>query len=375
MNPKIAYQRRYYPIDANSSEEKLKQYNRLSFTYKEGWQQITLPCGECPACRLEHANEWATRCMLEAKTWNGKGIFVTLTYNNPHLPKNKNGMPTLRKKDIQNFKKRLRKYIAKHGEAISYWQNPKTGKFEKPIRTFECGEYGPTNSRPHYHQLIFNWIPNDLKLSKQKGKDGSPLYESKILQKIWGNGFVIIGMLSYESASYVARYTMKKQGLAKTKRIYYDTEEMDKKTGEFKLKTKYKTKKGEIEPEFITMSTAPGIGYAYYMEHQESIKENNGILINIKGQTKLKKIPRYFRKLMERIRWEDYERWKSRNKELNERLTKEKIEKFNLPKDMLQHQKEYWYYQKTLDNQKQRLGLMSHRNNINLSDDYYNEIA
>lgn len=361
-NPKIAYQRRYMPINGNYSEENLKRLNRLSFKYHEGWKQIELPCGECPACRLSKANEWATRIECETKTWNNKGIFVTLTYNNPNLPKNKDGIPTLVKSDIQKFKKKLRKYVKKHKEAFYTWENPNTGKIEKPVRTFECGEYGPKRGRPHYHMIIFNWEPRDLK-EKKISKDGFKLYTSKTLQEIWGKGFIIIGKISYESASYVARYTMKKNGMAKIEREYYDTEEINKKTGEIKLKTKYRNKKGEIESEFITMSTRPGIGAQYFYKNFKKIKNNNGILIKSKGSVKLKKIPRYFRKLWERMDWEDFERWRYKNRITIEKQEIKRIESYNLPQEWHILKKQKFIREKELNDQKHKFRLLR-RDNI-----------
>lgn len=360
LNPKIAYQRAKMPINGNISDKNLKRLNKISFTYKEGWQQIKLPCGECPACKLDKANEWATRIENESKTWEGKGIFVTLTYNNPKLPITNEGLMTLKKRDIQNYKKRLRKYIAKNNEAITDWKNPTTGKIEKPIRTFECGEYGPTNGRPHYHQIIFNWVPKDLRL-KEISKDGYPLYKSKTLQKIWGNGFVLIGMISFESASYVARYTMKKQGIAKTKREYYDVCEPDDETGALVMKTKYRTLRGKIEPEFVTMSI--GIGKDYFIKNKEKIKENNGILINAKGTVKLKKVPRYYRKVWEKLDWEEYENWKYHYKEHIENKINNIIKQFNLPAEWQHWKKENHANQIIIDSQKHKFNLLK-RNNI-----------
>lgn len=368
MNPKIAYKRPSYPITGNETKRTLKRLNRLSFSYRKGWIQIELPCGECPACRLAHANEHATRIQCEAETWDNKGIFLTLTYNNPNLPM-KDGLTQLCKPDVQKFKKKLRKYIAKHKEAFKSWINPITGKIQYPIRTFECGEYGTSGTRatiggnPHYHMIIFNWIPQDLEF-KQIDRRGYPIYTSKILHKLWGKGFCPIGTISYESASYVARYTMKKQGLAKVKREYYDAEVIDEETGEYYMTRKWHNKEGKQKPEFITMSIMPGIGYEYFQKNFETIKKNNGVLINVKGKVKLKSIPRYWRKLWERKDWEDYERWKYNNKKRIEKDIKKTIESYDLPKDMAEWQKENFYKIKILEAQNHKFGVLQERNNI-----------
>lgn len=69
-------------------------------------------------------------------------LFVTLTYNNQNLPFTESGVPTLKKKDIQDFMKRLRERYKK----IS----------NKKISYFFVGEYGKLKNRPHYHAIIFN---------------------------------------------------------------------------------------------------------------------------------------------------------------------------------------------------------------------------
>ena len=162
---------------------------------------IEIPCGKCLGCRLDHANDWATRMYMEAKLWK-ENCFVTLTYNDKNLPKNKQ----LAKNDIIKFFKLLKYYE----EGNEEWTNPNNGKIEKPIRRLYCGEYGEKHKRPHYHAAIYNYKPKDLKPYKQNHQ-GDMLYTSKTLQKIWGKGFVIIGDLSYKSACYIARYVQKKQ--------------------------------------------------------------------------------------------------------------------------------------------------------------------
>ena len=75
------------------------------------------------------------RITHEISQWKDTS-FVTLTYNNDNLPYNENAiLPTLRKKDLQMFFKRLRSRIDK-------------------IKYFACGEYGDVTQRPHYHMIL-----------------------------------------------------------------------------------------------------------------------------------------------------------------------------------------------------------------------------
>lgn len=256
----------------------------LSFKKKgEILETLQLPCGKCIGCRLDHANDWATRCYCEMKTWKNN-CFITLTYNDENLPEN--GL--LCKKDVQDFMKRLRYYH----EGIEEWENPRTGKKEKPIRFLLCGEYGPNGSRrPHYHILIFNWKPEKTKFYKEN-YNGNRILECKEIQKIWGKGFITVGELTYQSACYVARYC--------TKKMFNGLKVRD-------------LKKAEIQPEFILMSRNGGIGIKYWNEYKKSILQKGGILINQNGKVKIKRIPRYFeKKLQESMSELEFEKYKKR---------------------------------------------------------------
>lgn len=337
--PRIIYTRKHYPIHIHSEDE-LHKLNKPSMRYRKGWQQIIVPCGHCEGCRIDKANDWATRIMNEAETWDNKGIFLTLSYNNPNLPMTKEGLTTLKPEDIRNFKKRLRKYAENHKRPFKEWINPQTGKQERPIRTFECGEYGTNGTRaaiggnPHYHIIIMNWAPDDLVFDKISKKSGLPVYKSKTIEKIWGKGYCPIGLITYESAAYVARYTMKKNGLAAKKREYYDEIQPDG-----TIKTKYRIKENIQKSEFITMSTMPGIGAQYFYDNFEKIKRNKHIIVKSSTNAKIKRVPRYYRKLWEKLDWESYHQFKYEiQKEAEENLLQE-IKKYELPEDWLLEKK------------------------------------
>lgn len=365
QNPRVIYVRRHMPINAGKDEDVLHQYNKPSMTPRAGWQQLIVPCGECDECRIDKANDWATRITNEAEMWNNRGIFVTLSYNNPNLPM-KNGLTTLKKKDIQDFKKRLRKYAKKYKLPFMEWENPYTGKIERPIRTFECGEYGHEGTReaiggnPHYHMIIFNWDPEDLIFDKYSKKSGLPIYKSKIINKIWGKGYCPVGRITYESASYVARYTMKKNGLAKVKRKYYFEEELNEKTGEIKTRKKWHNIKGKQEPEFLTMSQ--GIGRTWFIKNIDSVRYNDAVLIKGKSGTKIKRVPRYYRKIWQQIDWLDYERWRRKIQIKIEAQEPEIIKRYNLPDLWLDEQKLYWIQKYKIENSKIRREMLSKRN-------------
>ena len=147
-------------------------------TYKiDAWTK----CGHCSECMNEKANNWVIRNIYEDKK-HDKKIFITLTYE-------KNPLILIRK-DIQNFFKRLRKYLE---------------KADTKIRYYGCGEYGTLKGRPHYHAIIYGWIPKDIKKIGNSKRD-KPIYYSETLNKIWGLGITTVQEAPSDVISYMALY-------------------------------------------------------------------------------------------------------------------------------------------------------------------------
>jgi hypothetical protein len=294
LNPKYAYKvkdDKFNWSTLNISKYKLRFITKAQYYYwdkerREGREHLNvlkIPCTKCIECRANHAKEWAVRAYMETKQ-NPTGIFLTLSYDNKHLPIGELGNPTLRKRDITLFKKRLRE---------------RTGA---TIKTFECGEYGEKRGRPHYHMIIWNWKPTDERLIKQN-ISGDSLFNSQYLEKIWSKGLIIYGNISYESAAYVARYVNKKKI---TRALAPDQEET-----------------------YINMSRKEGIGKGEWTINHEKYQKLNSIYVPTKNGTKICKIPRYYLK-----QWE---------KELKKNENREREE---LTKNMKEYQESYKNYQK-----------------------------
>lgn len=47
---------------------------------------IPTPCGHCAGCLRDYITSWSDRCTFEAQTQKRPSSFVTLTYNDDHLP-------------------------------------------------------------------------------------------------------------------------------------------------------------------------------------------------------------------------------------------------------------------------------------------------
>lgn len=133
-------------------------------------------CGQCMPCRYNLRRKKTTRLLLEANS-HENNCFVTLTYEDKHIPRLKNGLETLSIRDHQLFLKRLRGRLPPFS-----------------LRYYLVGEYGETTFRPHYHAALF----------------GIGHSESEIVQESWGKGYVHVGDLEKESAQYIAGYVTKK---------------------------------------------------------------------------------------------------------------------------------------------------------------------
>lgn len=321
-NPNYLWLKNHHPINFQEwHEQNQANWNKGSFHREKDRYCVQVPCNKCLGCRLDHANMWSNRMYIEAKQWK-HNMFVTLTYDNEHLPTDRK----LHKKDIQDFLKRLRYYY----KGIQEWENPKNGKQERPIRYFCCGEYGDKRGRPHYHMALFNLTMPDLKFYKL-GKNGDKLYYSAELKKIWGKGFVIIGELTQRSACYIARYVQKKAGVHTSSKVYkhyFDTEEQ-----KYKKKLINKIGAKPCEEEFILMSTGVGLGRQWWEENKEFAKKWQYIPVEKDGKITFQPLPRYFKKLWEKEDWESYEIAKYENgikarQKMEEIL---KLEKWNVP--------------------------------------------
>jgi len=266
------------------------------------YDSIELPCGQCLSCRITRSKQWAIRCIHEAQLWE-QNCFVTLTYDDEHLPistkkcdecpiyKRRNyescGEGSICKKDFQDFMKRLRKRFK------GYEPVPDSKRY--PIRYFHCGEYGEKLQRPHHHACIFNFqFPDRVQwesykvssAARNRVKEQTKLYTSKILTELWTHGLAVIGEVTWQSAAYVARYITKKINGAEAA-VHYLNGHPDLETGECYY----------LEPEYITMSRCPGIGSYWFDLHGED--QYNKDYITHLG--KKYGIPAFYDKLLDKL--------------------------------------------------------------------------
>lgn len=205
---------------------------------------------------MDRSRDWATRIVHEASLHEANA-FLTLTFNDDNLPSDY----SVRVEDVQRFMKRLRKALA-----------------PTRVRFFACGEYGDANQRPHYHIMIFGYDFPDKQPWRKTGS-GFVVHRSPLLDKCWGFGHAEIGTVTVQSAGYVSRYILKKIGGDPADAHYTRTHPL---TGEV----------NRVRPEFIVMSTNPGLGRGWYDKYQGDAFPSDFVVI----EGEKRSIPRYYSK-------------------------------------------------------------------------------
>lgn len=188
-----------------------------------------VPCGKCSACLNAKSVNWVERLNAECSV-SKYVVFVTLTYDNHHLPKlhrlgnvlydpdyrvasdrprisfnmedikcsskeidfiqsnYPDGVPYLSHYDAQCFIKRLR---------INLYRLCKKNNIneeESLLRFYLVGEYGPKNFRPHFHLLLFFQ------------SEFASAHIQSLISKSWTFGYINSSFVKNSASSYVAKY-------------------------------------------------------------------------------------------------------------------------------------------------------------------------
>lgn len=254
-----------------------------------------VPCKKCLSCRLSYSLNWAMRLMDEYKTC-GHALFVTLTYDDDHLPLLQpfNRPTLLSKSQFKNKMKVLREVFRR--------------KLGQTVRYYMCAEYGSLYHRPHYHIIFFGLDLPDLELLKVT-KCGSRIYTSKILQSGWKYGFSSVGDVTANTCAYVARYCLKKQ----IDSVFYD---------------------GRVQ-EWVNMSNRDAIGKSYALEHLDDIYKTDSVNIKFnKGVITLKPCS-YYDRLYDIDHHEDLQRIKETREILARSAMVDKLSKTDMSIDRI----------------------------------------
>lgn len=227
---------------------------------------VEIPCGVCVGCRIDRAKEWKIRNCLELQEYP-ECYFVTLTYDDRHLPRLQDGRSVLVKKDFQNFLKRLR-------NSIGF------------VRYFACGEYGDLTKRAHFHALLYCHL-EDLQLYNVRQ------WTSGTIAKAWKFGQHVIESVEPGNIAYVAGYCEKK------------------------FKAEYED--FPVKP-FLMMSTKPAIGLTYFLKRFPRFEKDMHVYGVFSSQKKggSATVPKAFRRRLENFPW--YQDWKAAAKLAGENM-------------------------------------------------------
>lgn len=218
-------------------------------------QTAEAPCGRCIGCRLERSRQWAVRCVHELHQ-HEESAFLTLTYDDSHLPKN----GSLEADALTLFFKRYRKSLESDDIKIRY---------------FACGEYGEKYQRPHYHAIVFGHRFDDPEPVRNQSS-AFKIYTSDKLSKLWKFGNVSFGDVTFESCAYVAKYCIDKLNGEPAKLEYDD--------------------KGRIAP-FVRMSRRPGIASSFFDRYRKTIYPRDEVVV----RGKVCKPPKYYDQLQAKM--------------------------------------------------------------------------
>ncbi len=245
-------------------------------TFKKTSTKLTVACGQCLGCRVDHRAMWAIRIVQESHMHidNHGNSWLTLTYRdasaaNAEQFKRRQYIPqdfSLRPSDVSKFIRSLRKSI------------------DHKIRYFYCGEYGELG-RPHYHMCLFNHRFDDLEMFKDD--EGIYTYTSASLEKHWPHGFSTVSDLNYQTAAYTAGYIMEKINGNRAADHYLRCDE----NGEAYW----------LMPEFIRMSTGRkypcGIGAGFYEKFASDFFPAD--TSPVPGYGTVRQVPRYYQNILE----------------------------------------------------------------------------
>ena len=136
--------------------------------------------------RKRFISDWELRTWYEFK--NAKSsFFVTLTYDDMHVPKMSDGRLAFSPDNVCRFFKRFRDYLTRK---LDY---PKSS-----FRYFLCSEYGKNTHRPHHHALFFfdEYV--------------FPTIIETFVRKAWSYGFICCEVPdSNRVLTYVSKYVAK----------------------------------------------------------------------------------------------------------------------------------------------------------------------
>lgn len=213
---------------------------------------LPVPCCRCSACRKDKILMWSDRLAFEDLTSPLGSSFLTLTFDDAHMPKNRSADV----KHMTNFFKRLRYYHNKHNGL--------------PFRYFYTSEYGDVAYRLHYHAIITNFDSGSV----DSVTDCSLAWADKYGNRL---GILQLGPLRSGGIRYVTDY------------MSYENPVFTRAYASIGLSP-------------LVHHMSKGIGKAWIMAHKDEIIRSDGYYSN----GILRPLPRYWREKLGMINKYEY---------------------------------------------------------------------
>lgn len=234
-----------------------------------------VPCGRCPACRINRQRDWTFRLKVE-KDAADFTFWLTLTYDDLHLP-HVGSLPALDKSHCRHFFEALRKHFKKR----------------VMFKHYLVSEYGDKTERPHYHCLLFAYCDAPLSYKLQ--------YKQEILDFVcgenstaWPFGFAYVKKLHRNVYGYVTNYVNKPELLSQNH---------------------------PVKP-FAMISQGIGIDF---LNRRDFDLENENFRVEYSG--KFYNLPRYYREKLLKDKKADYQAWMEHTLKLHENARQRLIDR------------------------------------------------
>lgn len=364
---KVAVFPRYKPEDSCHPAHSASVKPRYRF--RKDSKVIYLRCGKCLACKVTKSEEWAVRCVHEARE-HQHNMFVTLTYSpdkapnvlteeearlraereaeqeaiakvtgkrvvkEPPIRGLLNRPMTLYYPDFQDFMKRLRKYATTHYGS----------EYAKRISYLVCGEYTQSGI-PHFHAIIFGLrMPDMIQVGRSKKianhNQRYKLFGSKTLESLWSHGFITIGEVNEHTSAYVAQYTTKKLRDGESEcRTYTQHFNCYTKRSE---QSRTETYQDGRRKEFMRCSLKKPIGMSWIIK-REAIEDvyirgrDRVVFMNKKGRVRFVTPPKFYDRICERYYPEIWEQVRANREKRQEALEPPSLEILTSGFSVLQH--------------------------------------
>lgn len=156
------------------------------------------PCRKCIPCLLHRQKAWVARLTEELRA-HPFNYFVTLTYDDDHVPVNDNGEMVFNKQHLIklniDMRERFQRGVLRNPVESIILGSPKYLDLPKDVKYkyYITSEYGPSTFRPHYHGVWYG-LPESFALVEV------------LFRSLWPYGFVSVFPANEGAAGYISKY-------------------------------------------------------------------------------------------------------------------------------------------------------------------------